>query len=402
MVGSRGVWWRAVWAAASVACTPADRSDELTSIEPVVSSTVYDIHTLHVDSDEPVTLTDVVATLPREPGQDRLLVQDQVAGEDRGIEVVLLHPLDDLVVAPGDVLTLTGRVMSHEGRRALQVDAAADIAVVGRAEPPRTFVTEVASWAPYTGMVVSVAALSLTDCGNGAARVGSEQGLGLDLSLLSTVEDVGAGDVLTDVQGVVLGGADQHWIVPRAPAELGVGGGSSPCPRTVAELRESDAGLVVLPSVSVTAVGGGRAFVADAPAGAAAGQALELTLADGVAVGDRVGVSARAVWVNGRLTATVRAVDVVGEDDVQPVVLDAEDITADHDAALVMVPLLELAGPDGVGRVGTAQGVHLADTLLPAGAALPDSGSVAVTGVLQVSVDDVRLLPRSLADVSPL
>ena len=388
---------------------PADRSDDLTSITYDPVPTIPALHTQEGYAGEVVTLTDVVAVLPRRPGNDQLLVQDPAGGEYAGLEVHLHHGFPTLEVAPGDVLQIRGRVQSSNGRMVILVYGIEDLQITGQTELEPSQPGPVADWEPYNGVLVAPGPAELLDCGETAGRVTTDLEAALDLTYVASPVVLGLGSTSEALQGVVHG-FDEAWMLsPRTETELGSALPREGCPTIVSDARSADhTGRFVATDVVVTAVqpDGTRAFVQDPGGGPQSG--LELSAPPGtlshLSVSERISVGGLLSRPVGplQLTVTHLAPDT-REDTVTTDMLD--DIpNAEWDGALVSLGPLEVTGSSATGRADTTAGIELVDVLLGDGA-LPDSGTWTIRGLLRVDERTdppaVQLLPRSTDDWAP-
>ncbi len=341
--------------AASTACAPSDRKDEVTAIGYGGPTTIYDIHAGVVDSGDNIELTGVVALLPRTPADDWFIVQAPEGGEYAGLEVHLHHALPQLTIVPGDVLTIRGVLASRNARVDLIVQEADAIEVTG-------FLTE-----PVP---------------------------------------LGTGSLDDLLQGVVHGVAETWSLSVRTLDDLGSTLPDSGCPTTVADARQSEhSGRLVLEDTVVTAVqpDGRRAYVQDVGGGAWSG--LEVQAAPGtlshLVAGDQLTLGGLLNDAEPRLLQVTHLAAPTSF--VEPVSSTPTDPTAlEWDGALVELANLEVQPSEYVGRANTSAGIELVDVLLD-GTPLPDSGTWTIRGQLRVDPSTepptVHLLPRVEADL---
>lgn len=389
------------------ACIPADRKNDYTSIPIGGPPTVYDVHSGVVDSGDAVTLTGVVAVLPRTPADDWFVVQAPEGGEYAGIEVHLHHALPGLTVAPGDELTVTGVPTSRNGRLRLVVSAVDGIQITGTGTVVPTTPGIVADWEPYSGVLVAPGPTELLDCGELAGWIETDRDLHVDLRHAPDAGALGVGLVESGLQGVVIGTGSAWALLPRSIDEVGVAPPTDGCPTTVGEARSAaHAGRLVLPEVVVTALqpDGARAFVQDPGGGPDSG--LELTAEAGTLTdlteGDVVSVAGLLSPVGGPRQLFVQYHTVTATEPVVPTLdLPNDPFDTQLDGTLVELIGLEITDEGIAGRRSTAAGIELVDALLD-GTPLPSDGTWSVVGALRV--DDrtdppgVQLLPRSEAD----
>jgi len=388
------------------ACTPADRKDDFESFPIGGPTTVYDVHTGVVGSGDRVRLDGVVAVLPRTPDDDRLMVQAPEGGEYAGLELHLHHALPGLTVLPGDRLSVQGLVTSRSGRLRLIVDEPDGIRVTGSTRLTATIVRDLADWEPYNAVLVAPGPTELTDCGEVAGQVQTDQDFRLDLTYAPDVGVLGMGLLDDQLQGVI-GGVDHAWALwPRSQLELGTTVPEEGCPTTIAEARARDhEGRLALPGVVVTGIrsDGHIAFVQDADDIAG----LEVHATDHLLAGLEVGQSVDLVG----LLAPPDGPRVLQARVVHPGPADERTSLFPHNPADLFDPSLDgtlvdagrlRVSDEGIaGRRSTDAGIELVDLLLE-DETLPADGEWNLTGLLRV--DDrtdppgVQLLPRSEAD----
>jgi len=405
-------WHGALLMSVIPACIPADRSDELSALPVGSSATVYDVHTGAVDLSEPVELTGLVANTPRRDGDHSLLVQDPAGGVWSGIEVMLHHPLPGVSVSTTDELTIRAIAGSRDGRVVLVVETADGITITGRAAAVPTPVTTVADWEPLVGVVVEIAELEVLDCGGADGRLSTDADLTLDLIELDRLDsdhspvDMGPGEPLQQLRGVIAGSAGSWHLRPRTREDLPEAAPST-CPRTIADaLIEAVPSRLALDRAVVTAVSQPddtpRAFVQDPSGGA--GRGLELRSTDPIAlqVGDELQLAGRLatdegrpqLWLDGaRLHPEPLALIAV------PTALDPTDDLSAYQGVLVEVAL-GLEGALASGEVSTDTDLWLSPRLLPEDQPLPTTGEIDITGIVVVPHADATplLMPRTESD----
>ncbi len=394
------------------ACTPPDLSNRLNTFPNSTLVSIPDIHRGDAGSDGTVTLHGVVASLPRVPGQDWMVVQEPEGGEYSGIEVYLHHPLPDLQVLPGDTLSLTADIASRDGRRSLIVDKIDAIEVTGSLPLAPTPVGTLASWEPFVGVLVEAESLTITDCGGLGGRFETEEGPAIDLSYFDAIFTLGRGDRLTLPVGVVSGAWDNHQLTPRSEADLANAETYRLCPTTAVSARfGDDAGFLTLETLIVTAVqpDGQRVFVQDPYGGPYSG--LELHFDNEPATDLATGFVIRAQgWLDradGRPILRVAHREILSRrSDIAPVtdIASIDDDWTAWDGALVRWPNITLLGSAAVGRASTDIGVEMADMLWSEEDPMPTEGTGSVVGVMQVGDDPEafvpRLFPRNADDIA--
>ncbi len=392
--------------AASTACAPSDRKDEVTAIGYGGPTTIYDIHAGVVDSGDNIELTGVVALLPRTPADDWFIVQAPEGGEYAGLEVHLHHALPQLTIVPGDVLTIRGVLASRNARVDLIVQEADAIEVTGFLNPEPSRPGDIVDWSPYNGVLVAPGPTSALDCGDTAGQVATDRDLHLDFSHFTEPVSLGTGSLDDLLQGVVHGVAETWSLSVRTLDDLGSTLPDSGCPTTVADARQSEhSGRLVLEDTVVTAVqpDGRRAYVQDVGGGAWSG--LEVQAAPGtlshLVAGDQLTLGGLLNDAEPRLLQVTHLAAPTSV--VEPVSSTPTDPTAlEWDGALVELANLEVQPSEYVGRANTSAGIELVDVLLD-GTPLPDSGTWTIRGQLRVDPSTepptVHLLPRVEADL---
>ena len=207
--------------------------------------TIADIQTHVIPTGEIVTLENVVVTASYTPNQAGFFISEPSGGANNGLWVYAPYMSDDLTVAPGDVITITGTTAEYapssddEGdtgmteapdlpdsmtQTQLTIADPADVTVTGSGEIPASVTVDATALSAsetaeqYEGVLVTIETPTVaTPYESGAFSVVGGATVG---SLYIDFDYVRLGDSFSSITGVIYSANGEYRVSPRSNADV--------------------------------------------------------------------------------------------------------------------------------------------------------------------------------------
>jgi len=398
--------------------------------------TIYDIQGGSIPENSVVTIKGVVVTSQAQinkDGEATLFIQDPMGGEMSGIALFLIPEVAmGFTAQPGKVVDITAEYTEFFGESQLKVTAAADLVEVGDGDVPAPAVVPAADIATggakaeaYEGVLVQVEDVTVTNPAVDLSDFEVEGALRInDFFLYPLMEEpiVVNGQVFKSIAGPLRFSYDDHKIAPRGASDL-VSDVIPPAEEyTIYEIQES-----MVPVQTPVLVKGAIVsspptfkkdgfFIQDAMGGEFSGIYVYVgaNVVD-VAPGDIVDVEGvydeyydhSQIEVGDAAKVTVTGMGAAPA----PEIVDAADVTAggplqeNYEGVLVTVENVTVAAVNAMfGEYELSDGLFVDDLFFAkADWVLPMLGDTftSLTGPLAYSFEEVKLSPRTTADIVP-
>lgn len=392
--------------------------------------TIFDIQQGMVAENTTVNVKDVVVTSPVNFESGGVFVQEQQGGEFSGIYLYMWNEVvDGVQLTPGDVVTVTGEYVVFYGMSQITVRKAADLEVVGDAEPPAPAVVPAADIATggdrarnFQGVLVQIENATVTQPANQHGEFVVEGGLLVDDFFLAPGDapDPDVGAVYDSIVGPLYFAFDKYRILPRNPGDLvGGDGGVTGDTYTIYDIqqgrvREGTRVLVedVIVSTPIT-YKGDMFFVQEAEGGEHGGIAVFVHDETGldVRVGDVIRLDGRYQEFHGQSQIVLDSpadFETTGRAEPTATLVSSSDVAtggslqASYEGVLVVVENAEVTTDvDQYGEFVVDDVLIVDDLFFTGGGPDPQSGTVysSITGVMAYDYEEAKLSPRDLDDL---
>ncbi len=186
------------------------------------SVTVYDIQSGDVSEGASVEIVDVVVTSPLEIDEDygsgAFYVQDAGGGEYSGI-YVYVYGGEDLLIEPGDTVTLSGSISEYYDLTEISLDAD-DLEITGTATVTTDSVNAdtIGDWEVWEGCLIQIGSSEITKS-NGYGDYYLDNGLLID-NVFMDFDDGLEGTIYSSITGPLYYSYSEWRLLPRSEDDL--------------------------------------------------------------------------------------------------------------------------------------------------------------------------------------